>query len=233
MKKLFSVVFILFTLNNIFAANQEPPYSGWFQTETEHFRIIYEENSLASVIEITEFCEDVYNSVTDFFNSYPEKIILVVHNRVDTANGSYYPAPPHINMYVSRSFTAEFGAKVDNWLKFLLIHELSHYVNMTIEKGLFYGLSRVMGESVSSIPGALIPGWAIEGIAVKLESDFTDGGRGNNPFFEIYSKALILENKLFSWRQAAYSSYHHPPLSRIYIGGYIINYVMIICFIYS
>ena len=198
------------------------PYSGWLETETEHFTIIYEEISTKSVIEIMDFCEDVYNSVTSFFNSYPEKIIIVVHDRIDSANGSFYPAPPHINMYVSPPSTPDFGAKVDNWLRFLLTHELTHYVNMTIEEGFFYQLSRVMGKSVSSIPGGLMPGWAIEGIAVKLESDLTGGGRGNNPFFEIYSKALILEDKLFSWKQAAYSSWH-PPLSRIYIAGYILN----------
>jgi len=222
MKKLFIFVFILFVWNNLFAYNQSEPYKGWLETETEHFKIIYEDFSTESVIEITEFCEDVYNSVTSFFNSYPEKITLVVHDRIDTSNGSYYPAPPHINMYVSPPSTPELGARVDNWLRFLLIHELTHYVNTTIEKGLFYGLSRVLGDSVSSIPGGLMPGWAIEGIAVKLESDFTGGGRGNNPFFEMYSRALILEDKLFSWRQAAYSS-HHPPLSRTYIAGYLIN----------
>ena len=222
MKRLFLILFILFALNNLYAQENTSPYIGWKQTETVHFEIIYEEISVDSVIEILNFCEDVYKSVTTFFDSYPEKITIVVHDRIDSANGSYHPAPPHINMYVSRPSTPEHGAEVDNWLRFLLIHELTHFVNMTIEKGLFYQLSRVLGESISSIPGGLMPGWAIEGIAVKLESDFTDGGRGNNPFFEMYSKALIMENKLFSWRQAAYSSYH-PPNSRIYVAGYILN----------
>ena len=222
MKQIAVILFLLFTINNIYAQNEDPPYTGWLETETEHFKIIYEEISVDSVIEITDFCEEVYNSVTTFFNSYPEKIVLVIHDRIDTSNGSYYPAPPHINMYVSPPSIQERGARVDNWLRFLLIHELTHYVNMTIEKGLFYQLSRFLGDAVSSIPGGLMPGWAIEGIAVKLESDFTGGSRGNNPFFEMYSKALIMEDKLFSWRQAAYSSYH-PPLSRIYVAGYIIN----------
>jgi hypothetical protein len=222
MKLSLIIIFIIFVSISIPAQSTEAPFTGWMETETEHFRIIYEEMSVNSVLEITNFCEDVYTLVTSFFQSYPEKIVLVVHDRIDISNGSYYPAPPHINIYLSPPLTPEFGAKIDNWLKFLLIHELTHYVNMTIEKGLFYGLSRVLGKSVSSIPGGLMPGWAIEGIAVKLESDFTGGGRGNNPFFEIFSKALILEDELFSWRQAAYSS-QHPPLNRIYIAGYIIN----------
>jgi hypothetical protein len=222
MKQIYTIIFLLVTFNTFAAGSPTQPYEGWIETETDHFRIIYEDISTESVVEIIGFCEDVYISVTDFFDSYPEKITIVVHDRLDAHYGSYYPAPPHINMYVSAPSNPVFGAKVDNWLRFLLIHELTHYVNMTIEKGPFYQLSRVMGKSISSIPGGLMPGWAIEGIAVKLESDFTDGGRGNNPFFEMYSKALILEDKLFSWRQAAYSSYH-PPLSRIYVAGYIIN----------
>lgn len=222
MKQFYSVIFLFITLITLTAGPSKQPYTGWLETETDHFTIIYEEISTESVVEIMGFCEEVYNSVTDFFNSYPKKITIVVHDRIDAANGSYYPAPPHINMYVSPPSTPDFGAKIDNWLRFLLTHELTHYVNMTIEKGFFYQLSRVMGKSVSSVPGGLMPGWAIEGIAVKLESDFTGGGRGNNPFFEMYSKALILEDKLFSWRQSAYGSLH-PPLSRIYIAGYIIN----------
>ena len=222
MKQFFTLIFFLLTINTLTAGPSVQPYTGWLETETDHYRIIYEEISTDSVVEIIGFCEEVYNSVTTFFDSYPEKITIVLHDRIDAANGSYYPAPPHINMYISPPSTPDYGAKIGNWLRFLLIHELTHYVNMTIEEGLFYQLSRVMGKSVSGVPGGLMPGWAIEGIAVKLESDFTGGGRGNNPFFEMYSKALIIEDKLFSWKQAAYSSWH-PPLSRIYIAGYIIN----------
>ena len=78
MKKLFVIIYILFVIPGLFSDNQNEPYSGWLVTETEHFKIIYEQFSTESVIEITEFCEDVYNSVTSFFNSYPEKIILVI-----------------------------------------------------------------------------------------------------------------------------------------------------------
>jgi len=222
MKHLTALIFILLSANIVAASQSREPYSGWLVTNTPHFKIIYEKKSTESVNEIVGFSEDVYNSVTSFFDSYPEKIVLVVHDRIDIANGSFYPAPQHINLYVTAPSEPEFGAKVDNWLKFLLTHELTHYVNMTIKKGLFYQLSKFMGKSISSIPGGLMPGWAVEGIAVKLESDLTVGGRGNNPFFEMYSKALVMENKLFSWRQAAYTSLH-PPFGRIYIAGYLIN----------
>ena len=93
MKQSLLVILIISAFISIPAQASEPPFSGWLETETEHFRIIYEEMSVESVIEITNFCEDVYTSVTTFFNSYPEKIVLVIHDRIDTSNGSSYPAP--------------------------------------------------------------------------------------------------------------------------------------------
>ncbi len=222
MKQIIGIFLFLLTISLLPADSTEQPYRGWLKTDTEHFTIIYEDISRESVKEIVEFCEDVYKSVTAFFGSYPEKIIVVLRDRVDFSNGSYNPAPAHINIYLTTPGTPELGAGVDNWLRFVLTHELVHYVNMNMEEGLFYNISRILGKSVASVPGGLIPGWAIEGIAVKLETDLTEGGRGDNPFFEIFSKSMILENKMFSWRQAAYSSIH-PPSGRIYIAGYILN----------
>ncbi len=222
MRYLTTLFLILATAHIINAGENQAPYSGWEVTNTRHFKIIYEKKSTKSVNEIIGFSEDVYNSVTEFFDSYPDQIILVIHDRIDIANGSFYPAPQHINLYVTAPSEPEFGGNINNWLRFLLTHELTHYVNMTIKKGFFYQLSKFMGKSVLSVPGGLLPGWAIEGIAVKLETDITGSGRGNNPFFEMFSKSLVLEDKLFSWRQAAYTSLH-PPYGRIYVAGYLIN----------
>ncbi|MCF6335842.1 MAG: hypothetical protein L3J12_08885, partial [Spirochaetales bacterium] len=222
MKKITGTALFILSISLLWAGNSEQPYKGWLKTETEHFTFIYEDISRESVIELTEFCEDVYKSVTSFFDSYPKNITVVLRDRIDFSNGSYNPAPPHINLYMTTPGSPELGAGVGNWLRFVLTHELVHYVNMNINEGLFYNLSRILGKSVASVPGGLLPGWAIEGIAVKLESDFTEGGRGNNPFFEIFSRSLILEDKMFSWRQAAYSSFR-PPLNRIYIAGYLLN----------
>jgi len=72
------------------------------------------------------------------------------------------------------------------------------------------------------VPTIRVPGWAVEGIAVKLETDFTDGGRGRNPFFEMQYRALIRENKFYSWKKASYPS-PFPPADRIYQAGYLIK----------
>ncbi len=200
----------------------EEPYTGWQKIRTRHFTIIFEEKSRKSADEVALFCEEVYTKVTDFFHSYPENILCIIHDRIDTANGSFYPIPPQINLYVTSPSTPLISALNRNWLKVLLIHELTHYVNLTFEKGIFYHVSKFFGKSISTVPAGFIPGWAVEGIAVKLETDLTEGGRGRNPFFEMEYKAQILENNFYNWEKASYPSYY-PPHDRIYQAGYLLN----------
>lgn len=220
MKKIFLVVLLsILALSYLFAKEQ---YTGWKKIHTEHFTIVYEEKSRESALEIAGFCEEVYTKVTGFFHSYPENILCILHDRIDTSNGNFYPLPLELNLYVTSPSTPLIGARNGNWLKLLLTHELTHYVNLTYHGGLFYHLSKLLGKSVSVVPATLMPGWAMEGIAVKLETELTEGGRGRNPFFEMEYKAQSIDNAFYSWKQAAYPSIF-PPYDRIYQAGYLIN----------
>ncbi len=195
---------------------------NWKTITTPHFEIIFEQKSLRQAEEVAGFCEDAYTLVTDFFNSYPEKVTCILRSNTDTANGYFSPVPPQINLFITSPSTPLISARNGEWLKVLLIHELTHYVNLTYRKGFFYRLSGIFGNSLASLPAGRVPGWAVEGIAVKLETDFTNGGRGRNPFFEMRYRALIRENKFYSWKKASYPS-SFPPADRIYQAGYLIN----------
>ncbi len=198
------------------------PLSAESMIHTKHFTLVFQENSRDSAEEIAGFCEEVYTKVTGFFGSYPENIICIIHGSIDTSNGDFYPLPLELNLYTTSPSTPLIGARDGNWLKMLLTHELTHYVNLTYHGGPFYHLSKVLGPSISTVPAAFLPGWAMEGIAVKLETELTDGGRGRNPFFEMESKAQIIQNDFYTWKQAAYTSLF-PPYDRIYQAGYLIN----------
>ena len=194
--------------------------------ETEHFVIIYEQQDRQSAQEVYTFCEEVYDNVTKLLDSYPKKIKVLLHGRIDMANGSYYPIPEHLNLYITSPTDYFNGALTENWLKSLLTHELTHYVHISYEKGWLYGLSKVFGSSIKTVPGAFLPGWLLEGITTNTETMFTKGGRGRNPLFEVVYKTHILEGNLFTLKQAGYSS-DFPPHGRIYIAGYIfVNYLL-------
>ncbi len=198
------------------------PYTGWKQIHTEHFTIVFEEKSRESALEVSGFCEDVYAKVTGFFRSYPDNVLCILHDREDISNGDFYPAPPHLDLYVTSPSVPLMGAGENNWLKLLLTHELTHYVNLTYQKGLYYQVSKVLGKNISVVPGSSIPGWAVEGIAVKLETDLTAGGRGRNPFFEMEYRAQSIYGSFYNWKKTVYPSFF-PPYDRIYQAGYLIN----------
>ncbi len=215
-KAVFLILFFILTLQGLHADRD----GDWKQTATEHFVFIYRDWDTPAVRELVTFCEDVYRTVTTFFDSYPDKIICVVYGNTDLANGYYSFPPHHIGLYVAAPTSPWLGTRQENWLKILLTHEFTHYVHLRAEKGFFKALSYVFGEGVKGEDAFFLPGWMIEGITTNTETMFTAGGRGRNPFFEMYYKAPLLEDHFFTLDQAEYDS-DFPPPGRIYVAGYI------------
>ncbi|TFG63336.1 MAG: hypothetical protein E4H36_05860, partial [Spirochaetales bacterium] len=202
------------------------PYRGRLQTETEHFLFIYEEKDTDAVRELVTFAENVYTRVTAYFGYHPERVYVIVNGRTDDANGSYSPMPSRLELYISSPSAPLMGTRTANWLEILFTHEFTHWVHLTYGPGFYGSLARVFGELSTAPLGFHIPGWMTEGIAINIETMFTEGGRGRNPFFEIYYKAPVMEGNLFSLWQAAYGSIY-PPRGRVWVAGYmIVHYMM-------
>ncbi len=216
----FLLALLIFALPGLLAADG---FAGWSRTSTDHFVFVYEKRDQPVVDELVSFAETVYSQVTEFFGSYPKKIWVVIDGRVDTANGYYAGGwvPSHIVLYVTPPSVPVLGTKEREYLRLLLIHELTHYVHLNYDKGFFAALADVLGPAVRSSDTIFLPDWMKEGVAVHNETMFTQGGRGRDPFFDMEARALILENRFFTLKQAAYGS-DFPPRDRVYLGGYLI-----------
>ncbi len=193
----------------------------WEQAETEHFRFIFEPRDRPAVDELLTFSEPVYERVTGFFNTRPKKVDVIVHGRIDEANGATSFLPNRIDLYLTAPTDHFLGARTESWMKILLTHELTHFVHASMDSGFFFTLSRLFGGDLAASSLFFLPGWMIEGPSTNLETRFTEGGRGRNPLFEMYAKAPVQEGRLFSLEQAAYGSAFPPP-DRIYVAGYIL-----------
>jgi hypothetical protein len=198
------------------AAEEREP--AWLQAESEHFIFIFEPRDRDAAEELLTVCEPVYRQVCGFFDSWPKKVPCVIRGRVDQANGMTTSFPSKIELYLTAPTDHFLGARTESWLKALLAHELTHYVQETADRGLFHRLSVVFGSEVATLGLAFLPGWMIEGPAVFNETRFTEGGRGRNPLFEMYPRALVEQGKLFTLPQAGYLS-PFPPPGRIYVAG--------------
>jgi hypothetical protein len=198
----------------------EPDFNGWQRAETEHFVFVFEPRDSRAVSQLVSFAEDVYQDVTAFIGSRPDRVCVVVSGRVDLANAITYPFPPHITLYLAPPSEPLVGLEASSYLRLLLVHELTHFINFEYDKGMFAFLSAIFGPVIKEGSAAFLPTWFLEGIATHSETRFTDGGRGRNPFFEMEYKAFALSHRFFPLSKAAYTSFF-PPADRDWIGGYL------------
>lgn len=217
----FLVLFLSFTFPG--TAGEGTGRGPWLKRETEHFVFIFQEEGSESADELIQYAEEVYSEVTKFFEFYPEKVRCLIYADTDRANGYFTPMPPHhISVFTAFPVNHTFKDGNDSWLRIVFTHELVHHVHLTADYGFLAGASRIFGEPVKNTAGGFLPGWAIEGITVYLETALTSGGRGRSSFFELYYKAPILEDAFMSPEQTAYES-SYPPPGRIYVAGYILT----------
>lgn len=201
-------------------------FDGWRVERTEHFEFIYEERDRFVVDELLTFAEEVYELLDRYLPYDPPHVPVVVRGRTDQANGYFALSPRHISINVASPTDQSMGARTSSWVRAVFVHELAHYLHLTEPIGIFGTLGRVFGDDVLAWNVLLLSGWMIEGITTNVETIFTGGGRGRDPFFELYYKALILEDEMFTFTQAGYSS-TVPPQGRIYVAGYImVDYLL-------
>ncbi len=207
-------------------APREPDYAGWIQVRTEHFLFVYEQRDREAIGEILSFAEDVYAEVTAFIGSAPREIPVVVRGRIDTANGYTAASPPHIVLYLAPPSEPLVGLDASSYLRLLLVHELTHFVNFQYDKGILAFAEAVFGPAVKESE-AILYGYAMmEGIATEAETRFTDGGRGRNAFFELEPRALAFEQTFFSLRQVSFGS-SFPPYDRVWLGGWLFAHFLL------
>ena len=206
------------------ASSAEEPFAGWRQLSTEHFLIIYEPRDALHAERLASFAEDHYRRITTFFDSYPRRIRVVLNGRTDRINGFATSLPPSISLNIA-AVAPNFGVVASDWIELVFVHELTHYVHLSMQAGAFHWLAYALGPGGPWLSGHLLPAWAHEGVATYGETAFTDGGRGRGSFFELRSKAAIVEDRLFDFRRASYSS-AFPPAQRHYVAGYaIVDYL--------
>ncbi|TVR68560.1 MAG: hypothetical protein EA427_10110 [Spirochaetaceae bacterium] len=203
------------------APSTDLPDNRWVQVDTDHFRVIYRERDEAAAREVLALADRVWRDTTRHMTYRPrERVPVVIYGNTARANGFFTPYPPHIALFVSSPVGPWLGARTRSWIETVFVHELIHYLHLTQPIGFFGSPSRIFGPLLASAGTVFMPGWAVEGVAVHGESHLAPGGRGDNPFFEMQAVAPILENRMYSYDQAGFSS-PYAPYGRIYTAGFL------------
>lgn len=194
---------------------------GWLRMEIPGFRIIYRQEDNATARRVAAMADRVMELGSTYMGYTPREVVpVVIYGDTAEANGFFSPYPPHIALFVSSPSGPWMGAGSD-WIETVFLHELIHYLHLTQPIGFFGTASRVFGPLTAAASMLFLPGWALEGPTVHGETALIPGGRGENPFFEIQHAAPVLEDRMYSYDQAGFSS-AFAPRGRFYASGYLI-----------
>lgn len=174
------------------------PFKTWKTLESENFRVTYVENQKEIAQKSIQYFEEAHRLMSGIMKWTPvTKTQIVIVDSTDLANGLtsaalrfgivLYPTPPE--SWFSTAF-------YDDWLRLLVIHEYTHFLNMDPVKDFYKVLRFVFGDVIR--PNTLWPTWMLEGLAVYMETRFTQKGRGRSSHYEMILRTAVKEKALNS-----------------------------------
>ncbi len=206
------------------AAQAPPPGDAYRTFDTPHFRVVYGEGLEEVARRAAGYAEEGYRTLEGSLFSPPSgRIELLVVDHTDLSNGFAHTAPaPRIVLWARPPMDGGALSHFDDWIRLVTLHELAHVLHLNHTGRLGRAGRRVFGRAPFSWPfftGGLLPTWAIEGVAVHLESEETRAGRAHGSAHGSVVRAQALEGGVESLGQAMGHSPVWPGGMRPYVFG--------------
>ena len=179
-------------------ANGLSPFWDWKTVESPHFRVTYPVELREVAQKTTGYLEEAHRILSPLLRWQPSNRtqILLIDNQ-DAANGLTTAVLRYgIVLWVTPPDTWMGTEFYDDWLRLLVIHEYTHLLNIDTTTGFFKVLRYFAGDTL--LPNSVWPPWMLEGLAVYMETRFTQAGRGRGSFYEMMLRAAVEEKKLNS-----------------------------------
>ncbi len=172
------------------------PQWKWQEITTEHFRISFPQEMADVARKAAGHFEDAHRILSPQLRWEPgRKTQVLLYDNSDAANGLaaavlrlgviLYITPPE--PWFSTSY-------YDDWLRLVVFHEYTHFLNMDPTRGIWSPLRYLFGDTL--LPNSAWPTWMLEGLAVWNETRYTGSGRGRSPYWRAVLRAAVEENLL-------------------------------------
>lgn len=203
------------------AATIAPSNIEWVQTNTKHFRIVHDKNQQDLGLYYAQVAELAYYNLSTIFTTLPEMITVVISDNTDISNGNATVFPyPLINVYPVLVGQQDSLSEAGEWGKELITHELTHVAQLYPYSSTGYKILRSLFGSIIS-PNLLMPNWWKEGMAVEIETQFSNQGRSRSYLQDAQIRSYVTKNKLndFELAQINESLVSWPYANRQYFFG--------------
>lgn len=196
MKKLLMIIIICSVCFFVFS-------SGVSSLKTEHFEIIFQQESSRTAGVIYKGCEQVYDRVSALLGNIGEKPFFPVVIRSDEKvfNAYYTGYPYNVIVLYDTFFTPENSMNMPEKMLGVFEHELTHALLFNHRNRFWRAMGDIFCDGFS-IQGLYVHPMFSEGLSVYSESR-SGSGRLNDPFFLHEVKQAKIEGTFPSWFEAA------------------------------
>ena len=215
------------------------PGDQWMSFSTAHFQINYLQVHQEQADRAAVLAEKSWDIITRELNWEPrDKIQVVLVDDFDFSNGFARPIPFNQIRLFLRPPNNTTLLPYDDWLNFLITHELTHIVHVDMAMGAPAVLRKILGRNLLTFPHAFTPGFMLEGLAVFKETDYDAGiGRGQSSYYEMLMRQEVLHGiddlsqislPIRDWpfgKQYLYGYYYYQFLSERYGDEKITEYL--------
>ncbi len=188
------------------------PSLDWRTLETEHFSIHFYQGEEQLALRIATITERVRKRLTQAMQCRPSgRTHIVINDSVDVVNAVATPML-YNQIYVYPTQPVLGLGHFEDWLESLLLHEYTHILDMGQVEGLTEIVQSVFGKLW--FPKALNSRLFLEGYAVYNETHYSNGGRGRDPYTEMFLRESFLADDVPSLRRllfwGIYPGGHQP-----------------------
>ncbi len=168
------------------------------ELNTEHFNIVFDENSIKEALTIYNNCEDLYSSISYFYNLKRTQIIdVAITSDIQNYNAYFSLNPnPRIVLYNTIAVNNYFNVFSSDLILNTFKHELTHALTIMGENNIF---REVFSQGLSFATFNMTK-FNSEGLAVISESQNGEG-RLNNAYYKSRILEILLENKFLKYNE--------------------------------
>ncbi|MBC7396282.1 MAG: hypothetical protein H7333_02470, partial [Bdellovibrionales bacterium] len=170
--------------------------STHYQTfNTEHFHFVYQDGYLDFTKRAAVHFEHAHQVLSPLLKWKPRaRTDILIADNQDDANGFTSAALRIGIVLIATPPDAWFSTSYsDDWIKLLVFHEYTHFLNMDPTTGWMEALRILFGDVIR--PNGLWPIWMLEGLAVYIETHTTRLGRGRSPYYDSIVRAYLDEGR--------------------------------------
>ena len=162
---------------------QIDPSGSWVTWKSEHFRVNIHTDLSHLAQQVIDEAERAYALLATELVPPRGTIDLSVFDNVDFSNGAATVFPSNrLLVFLPQPATDAALSYYDDWLRLVLVHELTHLFHLDRTRGVWRGLQYVFGRAPWLFPNAYRSSWVKEGVATYYESRFSTAGRVRGAF---------------------------------------------------